>query len=137
MMTLCFIIDASSLFHRHAKLAHTLANVCADQVWEKSVHSTCFAFQNVDGPQYAGPMFAYRLELKLRTLARWDSDHTSVDLKGARVRGAYVIDHGRWEVMVGDCSGAGAAIGLPDAVPCAQQRGNFTIPNSVYFNGKM
>eukprot|EP01043_Picozoa_sp_COSAG02_P028473 COSAG02_NODE_1727_length_11182_cov_40.189209_1_plen_61_part_00 len=60
-----------------------------------------------------------------------------MNLKGVRVRGAYVIDHGLWEVVIGDCSGAGAAIGLPDALPCEQERVNFTVPNSVYFNGKL
>ena len=74
-----------------------------------------------------------RLALSLRTLARWDSNRASVNLKGVNVRGAYVIDHGLWEVVVGDCSGAGAAIGLPDAVPCEQQRLNFTVLDTVYF----
>lgn len=74
-----------------------------------------------------------RLALSLRTLARWDSNRASVNLKGMHVRGAYVIDHGLWQVVVGDCSGAGAAIGLPDAVPCEQQRVNFTVLDTVYF----
>ena len=54
-----------------------------------------------------------------------------MNLKGVRVRGAYVIDHGLWEIAIGDCSGAGAAIGLPDALSCEQERVDVTVPNSV------
>ena len=74
--------------------------------------------------------------VRLRTLARWDSDMTSTDLTGKKVRGAYVVDAGEWSVAVGDCSGAGEAIGLKNAVPCAQQAARFTVAETISFNGK-
>ena len=50
-----------------------------------------------------------------------------------------MVDHGRWEIALGDCSGAGSAIGLADSdavPPCNQQHLNFTIQQTVSFNGK-
>jgi beta-glucosidase len=78
-----------------------------------------------------------KLPIALRTLARWDPDADgTVNLKGIPVRGAYVIDAGGYSVAVGDCSGAGAAIGLPDAHPCEQTQARFALLNTIEFNGK-
>ena len=77
-----------------------------------------------------------RLPVALRTLARWDPDRASRDLQGASVRGSYVVDAGSYGVAVGDCSAAGSALGLQDAVPCEQQRANMTIAKTVVFSGK-
>ena len=83
-----------------------------------------------------GSSATVQLAVTLRTLARYDPDGTSVDLKGKTVRGSYVVDAGRYTVAVGDCSAAGSAIGLHDAVLCAQQHANFTVAKTVEFNGK-
>ena len=76
------------------------------------------------------------VSVTLRTLARWDPHAPSTDLTGASVAGTYVVDAGRWELFVGDCSGAGSAIGLRDAVPCEQASANVTLPSTIRFNGK-
>jgi hypothetical protein len=76
------------------------------------------------------------VSVTLRTLARWDPDSPSTDLSGARVAGSYFVDAGRWQLFVGDCSGAGSAIGLRDVVPCEQARANVTLPTTIQFNGK-
>jgi hypothetical protein len=77
-----------------------------------------------------------KLPVTLRTLARWDPDTPSYDLNDVKVGGSYVVDAGRWRVAVGDCSGAGSAIGLQDAVPCEQVHANFTLAKTITFNGK-
>ena len=77
-----------------------------------------------------------KVPVRLRTLARWDSDTISTDLTGKVVRGAYVIDAGEWSVVVGDCSGAGEAIGLKNAIPCTQQGASFPVAETIVFNGK-
>ena len=72
----------------------------------------------------------------LHSLLRWDPNGLSTDMTGERVRGAYVIDAGKWVVHVGDCSAAGSAIGLPDPTPCTQRNSSFIVPNTIVFNGK-
>ena len=38
-------------------------------------------------------------------------------------------------MAVGDCSGAGGAIGLADAVPCHHVNASFLLNNTITFNG--
>lgn len=77
-----------------------------------------------------------KVPVALRTLARWDADKLSTDLRGETVRGTYTIDAGKYNVALGDCSGAAAAIGLKDAFPCHQQSSSFTVHSTIFFNGK-
>ena len=42
----------------------------------------------------------------LRTLARWDPDSPSTDLRGARVAGSYFVDAGRWQGRAALCTAA-------------------------------
>lgn len=79
---------------------------------------------------------AVTIKVALHTLARWDTDRLSTDLKGVTVRGTYVIDAGRYDVAVGDCSNAGAAIGLQDAYSCVHQNTSFAVRDTISFNGK-
>ena len=73
------------------------------------------------------------MRVELRSLARWDADSTAMESEGARVRGAYIVDAGNYSVAVGDCSGAGSAIGLVDAVECHQQHTHFMVRENIVF----
>jgi beta-glucosidase len=77
------------------------------------------------------------IEVSIRDLARWDPDATSPTVPnpefGVGYSGAYVIDQGRYEVAVGDCSGAASAINLADAFKCNQSTSIFSVERTITF----
>ncbi len=88
-----------------------------------------------------GASVKVKVPLALRALARWDpyrpapsSTLSSAAAESAPTsRGAYIVDAGKWMVAIGDCSGAGAAIGLHNAVQCAQRNASFTLSRDWVF----
>jgi len=85
----------------------------------------------------AGAEAAVQVPIELRELARWDpltpNPVAPSAEYGSGYTGAYVVDAGLYEAAVGDCSATASAVGMRDALPCAQSSTVFSVGANVVF----